>query len=92
MRQAAEKGCPFPLERVSRVSGAHVNSSQTLTDFSPRFYNFIAFIPHALKNTRSFGQSIHKIRALAVERTMFCIEKILGSALSAFSHEASVRM
>jgi len=90
MRQAAEKGSPFPLERV--VSAAHINSSQTLTDFSVRFYNFSILIPHALKNTRSFGQSIHKIRALAVERTMFCTEKILGSALSAFWHEASVRM
>jgi hypothetical protein len=62
----------------SRVSGMRVNFLWSLTDFSQRFYNFFKFIPHALKNIRSLGQSIHKIRVFAVETMMLHLKKILG--------------
>ena len=78
MRGVTEKGSPFSLERVPRVSGMRVNSSWSLTDFSPGFYNFIIFISHALKNIRSLGQSIHKIRVFTLETMMLRLKRIVG--------------
>ncbi len=65
------------------ASGARVRSSWSkrswsLTDFPPRFYNFLIFISYALKDIRSIGQSIRRTGAWVVERMMLCLEQILG--------------
>jgi hypothetical protein len=60
------------------VSGIHVKSSWSLTDFILGLYNFSTFISYALKKILSFGQSILKIKVLAVERMMVNLKQILG--------------
>ena len=60
------------------VSGIRVESSWSLTDFILGLYNFSTFISYALKKILSFGQSILKIKVLAVERMMVNLKQTLG--------------
>ena len=60
------------------VSGIRVKSSWSLTDFILGLYNFSTFISYALKKILSIGQSIRKIKVLAVERMMLNLKQILG--------------
>jgi hypothetical protein len=66
------RGMNFP------VSGIHVKFLWSLTDFLLRLYNFSTFIPCALKNIRSLGQSIRKIKVLAVEKMMLHLKQTPG--------------